>query len=231
MKIDYIIDYIYKNKIIEIKDDNEKIKIKELVLKFETDILFTINFDLEYDLPFNYIKNIWEELSNKILDYINKNKYNKININNINNNIINNEENTTLLKSTKENILEVLNFSFLFPFFLYYNSATIALSCLNIVFIKLNIKLNIIDIISNHKEMEYISIDDIEVCSSLIDKIVLSKIRKKNNELQANNINNINMQNIVNINNTMHNDNELKLKKTEPSKIIEITAPKNHLIK
>ena len=45
--------------------------------------------------------------------------------------------------------------------------------------------------------MESISMDDIEVCSSLIDEMILSKIKKVNNEMQMNNINNINLKNII----------------------------------
>ena len=228
MQIEYIIDFLCKNQLLEINDNSEKITIKNMILNYENDILFTINFDLENELPYNFIKNIWGDLSNKIIEYININQYNQNNINNnINNNILNNEENAALLKIIKENILEIINYSFLFPFFLYYNSTDIALSCLNIAFKKLNIKLNIIDIISDHKEMEIISIDNIEVCSSLIDKIILSKIKKVNNDGQINNINNINLHNLKTINNNKESNNESKINKNNDSVKNKIMLPTN----
>jgi len=215
MKIDFILDNIYNNNILIVKDNDEKLRIKNIVLKYESDILFSINFDLEHDLPYIYIKNLWGDLSNKILEYINNKKNN---INNINNNFFNNGDDTSKIKIIKDYISEILNYSFLFPFFLYYNSTIIALSCLNLALKKFNIKINIIDIISNHKEMKIISIGDIEVCSSLIDEIILSKIRKINNDTQTNNINNINLQNFLSINNNTEANNETKIKLSDSIK-------------
>ena len=212
MKIDFILDNIYNNNILIVKDNDEKLRIKNIVLKYESDILFSINFDLEHDLPYIYIKNLWGDLSNKILEYINNKK------NNINNNFFNNGDDTSKIKIIKDYISEILNYSFLFPFFLYYNSTIIALSCLNLALKKFNIKINIIDIISNHKEMKIISIGDIEVCSSLIDEIILSKIRKINNDTQTNNINNINLQNFLSINNNTEANNETKIKLSDSIK-------------
>ena len=215
MQIDFILDIIYKNNIIDIKENNDKIKMKDTVLNYETDILFTINFNLEHELPYNYIKNIWGELSNKVLEFINNNKNKQNNNININNKILNNGDESNIIKYIKENIAEILNLSFLFPLFLFYNSTIIGLSCLIIAFKKLNININIIDIISNHKEMEYISIGDIDICSSLIDKFILSKIKKINNEENINNINNIhniNIQHLLNINHNTESNNETKLR-------------------
>ena len=170
MKIDSILDICYKNSILIADSEDEKIKIRNMALNYDSDILFSLNFNIEYELPYNFIKNIWGDASTKILEYINNNIINK----SINNNILNCGDDSSKLKIIKENIADILNFSFLFPFFLYY-----------------------IDIISNHKEMESISMDDIEVCSSLIDEMILSKIKKVNNEMQMNNINNINLKNII----------------------------------
>ena len=193
MKIDSILDICYKNSILIANSEDEKIKIRNMALNYDSDILFSLNFNIEYELPYNFIKNIWGDASTKILEYINNNIINK----SINNNILNCGDDSSKLKIIKENIADILNFSFLFPFFLYYSSITIALSCLNISLKHFKIRLNIIDIISNHKEMESISMDDIEVCSSLIDEMILSKIKKVNNEMQMNNINNINLKNII----------------------------------
>ena len=221
MPIDYLLDNVYKSNNLEVKNNNEKVIIKNMVLKYESDILFSINFDLENDLPYIYIKNLWGDISNKILEYLNNNK------NNINNNFLNNEDETSKMKLIKDNISEILNYSFLFPFFLYYNSKIIALSCLNLALKKFNIKNNIIDIILNHKEMKNISIDDIEMCSSLIDEIILSKIIKINNEEQINNINNINLNNLMPVNHNVDTKNETKFKLTDNIKKNGIFLSKN----
>ena len=196
IQIDFILDNIYKNNIIEINENNEKLKMKDMILKYESDILFSINFNLEHDLPYNYIKNLWGDLSNKILEYINNNKNKQNNNININNKLLNNGDDSNILKYIKENIAEIINYSFLFPLFLFYSSSIIGLSCLVIAFKKLNL-----------------SIDDIEVCSSLIDEFILSKIRIINREESINNINNINIQNVLNINHNSESNNETKLKK------------------
>ena len=73
----------------------------------------------------------------------------------------------------------------------------------------------ILDIISNHKEMKIISIKDIDLCSSLIDEIIISKIKSRNNEEEINNINNINLQNLALIKNNVEENNEPKFKLTD----------------
>ena len=166
-------------------------------------------------MPYSYIKNLWGDLSNKIIEFINNNKNNKNFI--INNNFLNNGDETSIIKIIKERIVEVINYSFLFPFFLYYNSYIIALSCLNITLNIFNIKINIIDIISNHKEMGIISINDIEICSSLIDEVIISKKNQINNEILINNINNINIHNIISLNHNTEKNTELKSKINETS--------------
>jgi hypothetical protein len=205
MKIDSILDICYKNNILEANNANEKIRIKNMILNYESDILFSLNFNVEHELPYNFIKKIWGDASSKILENIKNDNKNKIN-----NNILNSGDDSNKLKLIKEKIADILNYSFLFPFFLYYSSITIALSCLNIALKHFKIKLNIIDIISNHKEMESISMGDIEVCSSLIDEMILSKIKNVNNEVQMNNINNINIKNIISINHNSGSNDETK---------------------
>ena len=204
MKIESVLDICLKNNILEANTEEEKIKIKNMILNYESDILFSLNFNVEHELPYNYIKKIWGDASTKILEYINHSNINK------NNNILNSGDDSNKLKLIKERIADILNYSFLFPFFLYYRSITIALSCLNIALKSFKIKLNIIDIISNHKEMESISMDDIEICSSLIDEMILSKIKNVNNGIQVNNINNINIKNIISINHNSESNDETK---------------------
>ena len=198
MKIDSILDICYKNNILEANNEDEKIRIKNMVLNYESDILFSLNFNVEHELPYNYIKKIWGDTSTKILEYIKKD-----NINSINNINLSSGDDSSKLKLIKEKIADILNYSFLFPFFLYYTPIIIALSCLNIALKHFKIKLNIIDIISNHKEMESISMDDIEVW-------ILSKIKSVNNEMQMNNINNINIKNIISINHNSESNDETK---------------------
>ena len=203
IQIEILLEIIDKNKILNNKELKDKSKIKDMILNYECDILFTINCNLENDLPYIYIKNIWGDLSNKILESINNNK-------NINNIILNNGDENSIIKNIKENLLEIINYSFLFPFFLYYNPFIIAFSCLSIVLKLYNLKLNIIDIISNHKEMDNISIKDLEVCSSLIDEVIISKNKAIITETQKNNNNSINIQNCLTISHNLEHANELK---------------------
>ena len=61
MQIEYILEIIDKNKILDISESN-KLKIKEIVLNYETDILFSIGFNLEHSLPYNLIKSLYGNL-------------------------------------------------------------------------------------------------------------------------------------------------------------------------
>jgi len=186
--IDFIIDTFCN---FEKKNfsDEEKNKIKQKVFSYEFEILTSINFSFEYDLPYNFLKNVMGILSPEILKTLNKDKNNFL-INN-DTNIENNDENK--IKIIKGKIAEIVNLSFLFPFFLKYNSEIIALSCLKLALNHFKINLNIqkiIDIILNNQKEAKISIDiidinDIEICSSLIDNFVISKVKINSN---ANNI-------------------------------------------
>ena len=75
--------------------------------------------------------------------------------------------------------------------------------------------------------MKNISFNDIEICSSLIDEIILSKIRKINNEEQKNNINNINLRNLISVNHNTEVNNETKFKITDNIRKNEIFISKN----
>ena len=110
-----------------------------------------------------------------------------------------------------------------------YTSEVISLSCLKLALKRLNIKINIIDIINiiiSQKETEIVSIDvndinDIEICSSLIDELILSKLpnfypRSENNII--NNINNINRQNFFVINAEYDAETKHKMELKEKSK-------------
>ena len=213
--IEFIIDNFCLFEKIENKEDKDK--IKEKVLFYESDIFYTINYSLDYELPFPFLKKILGVGDQAILKMaIEKNGKNNTNINNF---LINFDNDADKIKHIKENIVEIVNYSFLFPFFLNYDTETISLSCLNLSFKKLNIQINITDIIniiSSQKETENISIDlnSIEMCSSLIDELVLSKIKKSSpNELDD--INNIsqqrqNKQNFWTINNEINTEKKEK---------------------
>ena len=183
----------------KIENEEEKIEIKEKIFFYESDIFYTLGFSMEYELPYPFLKKILGIGDQAVLKLaIEKSEKNKTNTNV--NTILNNCENDAdKIKNIKDKIAEIVNYSFLFPFFLNYDVEIISLSCLILAFNKLNIQINITDIIniiSDQKETEIVSIDinDIEICSSLIDEFVLSKIQKVSQH-EVNNINNINTQN------------------------------------
>jgi hypothetical protein len=216
----------------KIKDENKKAKIKEKMLFYESDIFFIINFSLGCTLPYPFLKAVLSSEDQAVLNYIIKNsdKNTNTNINiNINNSLSNLDNDESKIKRIKEIISEVVNYSFLFPFFLNYTSEVISLSCLKLALKKLNTQINIIDIIniiiSCQKETEIVSIDvndinDIEICSSLIDELILSKIpnfypQQENNII---NINNINTQNLLMINAEYDAETKHKMELKEKTK-------------
>lgn len=196
--IQFIIDSFCN--IQKIENNEEKNKIRQKVLFYESDIFFTINFSTEYKLPYPFLKNLLGIGDQAVLKYIIKNSNNNANINNILAKIENDENKIKCIKNT---IAEIVNYSFLFPFFLNYNSDIISFSCLKLALARLNLQINIKDIINIiencQKETKFVSIDvndinDIEICSSLIDELVLSKILLTHPQ-ETYNINNINTQN------------------------------------
>ena len=214
----------------KITDENEKAKIKEKMLFYESDIFFIINFTIGYALPYPYLKAVLSIGNQAVLNYIIKNsENNNTNNTNINNTLSTFDNDESKIKHIKEIISEIVNFSFLFPFFLNYTSEVISLSCLKLALKRLNIKINIIDIINiiiSQKETEIVSIDvndinDIEICSSLIDELILSKLpnfypHSENNII--NNINNINRQNFFVINAEYDAETKHKMELKEKSK-------------
>ena len=187
----------------KIENNEEKNKIRQKVLFYESDIFYTINFSMEYKLPYPFLKNLLGIGDQAVLKFIIKNSNNNTNNTNINNFLakIDNDENK--IKCIKNTISEIVNYSFLFPFFLNYNSDIISFSCLILALARLNLQINIKDIINIidncQKETKFVSIDvndinDIEICSSLIDELVLSKILLTHPQ-ETHNINNINTHN------------------------------------
>ena len=157
-------------------DENaNKTKHKEEVIFYEYDILNSINFNLENDLPYKYAKSLWDEISKAI--YL---KY----------------KNDKILKDIKEKWSSFILYSYLFPFFLKFDSVVIALANLDIVLKHYDIEIDLSQIISNHKEFELTSKTNVEVCSSLIDRLIINNeklISIKKDELKNNNEKNINL--------------------------------------
>ena len=170
------------SKLEKIEDDNEKKVITNKIFFYEEKILIYTHFNYDYDLPYNFLKNIMTIITPDML---------------------NKDINEAIIKKYKEKLSNIVNYSFLCPIFVYYDVSVISFSCLKLAFekTKLKIKLiDIIDIIKANKEMDISSIDfnDIEVCSSLIDDLVLKKLNLNFNIQNVainNNINNINLQN------------------------------------
>ena len=204
-------------------------KIKEKVLAYESDILYINKYSVVNALPYPFLKKILGIGNQAIFKLAIKSSENNNTNTNINNFLLNYDNEVDKINHIKEKISETVNYSFLFPFFLYHSTEIISLSCLISAFNKLNIQINIndiINIINNQKEMDCVSIDvndinDIEICSSLIDELILSKLpnfypRSENNII--NNINNINRQNFFVINAEYDAETKHKMELKEKSK-------------
>jgi hypothetical protein len=195
--INFIID---KYCLFEQIQAEDILKIKEKVLAYESDILYINKYSVVNALPYPFLKKILGIGNQAIFKLAIKSSENNNTNTNINNFLLNYDNEVDKINHIKEKISETVNYSFLFPFFLYHSTEIISLSCLISAFNKLNIQINITDIINiinNQKEMDCVSIDvndinDIEICSSLIDELILSKIEKeKPPQHDNNNINNI----------------------------------------
>ena len=203
----------------KITDENEKAKIKEKMLFYESDIFFIINFTIGYALPYPYLKAVLSIGNQAVLNYIIKNsENNNTNNTNINNTLSTFDNDESKIKHIKEIISEIVNFSFLFPFFLNYTSEVISLSCLKLALKRLNIKINIIDIINiiiSQKETEIVSIDV---------NVPNFYPRSENNII--NNINNINRQNFFVINAEYDAETKHKMELKEKSKNEKLLSKK-----
>ena len=95
-----------------------------------------------------------------------------------------------------------------------FDSVVIALANLDIVLKHYDIEIDLSQIISNHKEFELTSKTNVEVCSSLIDRLIINNeklISIKKDELKNNNEKNINS----NIQKIHTNTDTYQNKKTE----------------
>ena len=167
MRVDDILDCVLKNSLIKL-DNNLRENNKKIIFYYEFEILQSISFDIKsYDLNIKYISNIFDEI-----------------ITNINLKI-----DDTQLKTIKEYLIAQIRYSFIFPIFLKYNTLTIILSCINILFQQLSINIKIEQIISRINSSEKITLNDIKNCSSLFN---LYFFPYKKNNTNNNNENNTN---------------------------------------
>ena len=183
MRFDDIIDILYKYNLLKNDNNNNiKEKHKEIIFEYEFEILESLGFDLNnYELPYKYISFLFDKIINKYITDISN------------------------LKNIKEYYLALINYSYIFPHFLKFNTLTIVLSLLKILFIIKNIKINFNQILSEFKEFEYNFIQkELDNCYNLIYLFLFKeKIDIKNNNNKTNN--SINMDvllkiNVVNLN-------------------------------
>ena len=124
-------------------------EIKELIFQKEFDILLSIGFDINVDLPYQFIYTFKTYLQN--LNYTN-----------------------SRIDGLIKLLLIYINNSIIFPIYLYYPPNVIAISC--ILLIKEKLKIDQINIDELIKLSNYdIDIDSIRECNLLIKKIILTK--------------------------------------------------------
>ena len=152
-------------------------EIKELIFQKEFDILLSIGFDVNIDLPYQFI-------------YTFKTYLQKLNYTN------------SRIDGLIKLLLIYINDSIIFPIFLYYPPNVIAISCILLIKEKLEIdEINIDELmkLSNY----YIDMDSIRECSLLIKKIILTKdnlakIKTNNTQITAkSNLNDTKSKNII----------------------------------
>ena len=163
-----------------LEENANKVKHREQIIFYEYDILNSINFNLENDLPYKYAKSLWDEVSKAIYQ-----KY----------------KNNLILKDIKEKWSNFILYSYLFPFFLKFDSLVIVLANLDIVLKHYDIEIDLSQIISNHKELEFTSKTNVEVCSALIDRLIISNekltnIKKEEQKNENEKNTNLNIQRI-----------------------------------
>ena len=172
LRIDDILDSIYKNKILNI-DKNSIEYQKKMIFYYEFEILQLIKFDIKsYDLTFKYFSFIFEQI----------------------NNIFKIKTDESEIKKLKEFIIAQIRYSFVIPLFLKFNTLTIVLSGINILLKKFLINLQIEQIKHIIKEYE-VTQEDIDKCCYLIEFFLMPKKSKINNDDKL-----INMDVIKNIN-------------------------------
>ena len=169
MRFDDIIDIIYKYNILANDNNNNNLKDnhKNLIFYYEFKILESIGFELNnFDLPYKYTSILFDKIINKFITDVSK------------------------LKNLKEYYQALLNYSYIFPHFLKFNTLTIVLSLLKILFIIKNIKIDINQILFEFKEFEYGFIQkELDNCYSLIYLFLFNDKKDLNIKKDFNNIN------------------------------------------
>jgi hypothetical protein len=186
MRIDDILDCIYKNNIL--KNNNNLLEYhKKLIFNYEYEVLESLGFDVNtFNLTYRYISYLFDLINNKIQI----------------------EKDETKLKKIKEYLFAQIRYSFILPFFLKFNISTIVLSNINILLKQLlKNNFNIKQVILNLKEYEEVTQSDIDNFYSLYEFFF---IKKKNNEImdknEINESKSINMDIIKKINQSNLND-------------------------
>ena len=169
MRFDDIIDIIYKYNILANDNNNNNLKDnhKNLIFYYEFKILESIGFELNnFDLPYKYTSILFDKIINQFITDVSK------------------------LKNLKEYYQALLNYSYIFPHFLKFNTLTIVLSLLKILFIIKGVGIDISQILSEFKEFEYGFIQkELDNCYSLIYLFLFNDKKDLNIKKDFNNIN------------------------------------------
>lgn len=144
-----ILKIIYDKKILENnfqrgKEKEYNIKEEEhkkIIFDYEFLILSSVGFKINSELPSNYVSSLYENISRQI--------------------------DTIAITNLKNKWITYINNSYYFPFFLKFKPLIIALSCLKILLQNLKLQINLKQLLSNHKELEFDSME-IENCSALM---------------------------------------------------------------
>ena len=154
MRIDDILDCIYKNNIL--KNNNNLLEYhKKLIFNYEYEVLESLGFDINtFNLTYKYISYLFDLINNKIQI----------------------EKDETKLKKIKEYLFAQIRYSFILPFFLKFNISTIVLSNINILLKQLlKNNFNIKQIILNLKEYEEVTQSDIDNFYNLYEFFFIKK--------------------------------------------------------
>ena len=176
IRIDDILECIYKNKILKI-DNNLLETHKKIIFNYEFEILESLGFDINsYNLNLKYISCIFDNINNKI----------KI------------ESDVAKIKKIKEYLIAQIRYSFILPIFLKFNILTIVLSNIIMIIKQLSINFEIKTILCELKGNEEITLQDIDDFIKLFEFFLVSQ--KDNNNNEINDFKNINMDTIRKIN-------------------------------
>ena len=164
INIDDIINIIYKNNILKNNNNNLKEKYKKLIFNYEFNILESIGFNIDdFISPYKYISFLFDKIIIKFITDI------------------------SILKNLKEYFTALINYSYIFPFFLKFNTLTIVLSLLKYLFNSYSIKIDINKIILEFGEYGPIHYEiEEKECYKFIDLIFSNEKNKFYNNININ---------------------------------------------